>query len=350
MAWKMFQIRTALVRHERASLVERGVTTIRQFSVTQGNGKEPGQPRTNVPRNRSNSPSHTPARKNSIPPANLISRKPDFDKPRPRRIFDARSLAAPSNNGQSANILRSTSVRNPRKGPPVRTRRSRGPAKSSASKTRKASRPRRKNADVEEGNTEQKTQIENVYRELMESRKPTTSHYTPQAPDVSNLKETWPSLPTNGAAATAEVIGKLSSLSDRYPNGYVPPYELGARLFKGQLVRFLNEEEKSQAILEAKKLSQQRADEYSQRKGDLVEPKDVFFTPMHAKDRKSLIQSLVQGAYPKLNTEQAAKLPILSEVRKNLRNNESYQAVGKSSQFIAKVDSLLASGRPVKRT
>jgi hypothetical protein len=201
---------------------------------------------------------------------------------------------------------------------------------------------------MEEGDDEQQTQIENVYRELLERRKPTASRYTPQAPDYSNLMETWPSLPTNGVAGTAEVIGKLSSLSDRYPNDYVPPYELGARLFKGQFVQFLNEEEKLQAISEAKKLSQQRADEYSQRRGDLAEPKDVIFTPLCAEDQKSLIQAFIQGAYPKLNTEQAVKSPI-SEVTKNLRNNESYQAVGKSSQFIAKVESLLASGRPVKR-
>ncbi|KAB8230138.1 uncharacterized protein BDW43DRAFT_314199 [Aspergillus alliaceus] len=354
LALKMFQLRTILSRHERARLADGGFYPIRQFSINQGKAKDLSQPGTNAPKNRSipsvASSSRAPPRKANFPPANLNSKRPDSDKPRPRRIFDARSLAAPSASGQHTNILRSTSLRNPRTGPPVRARRSRTPAKSSASKTRKGGRPQRqKNSEIEEEDKILKSQIENVYRQLAEKTKPTPSSYNPQTPDFSNLKETWPSFPTDTTASTSEVVEKLSLLSDRFPNGYVPPYELGTRLFKGQFVRFLDEKEKTEAIAEAKKLSQQRADSYSQRKGDLIEPEDVSFTPMSAERRKSLIQSFVQGTYPKLNTEQAGKSPILSEVSRNLRNNVSYQETRKSSQFLAKVESLLASGRPVKR-
>ncbi|KAE8320855.1 hypothetical protein BDV39DRAFT_187089 [Aspergillus sergii] len=346
----MFQLRTKFIRHERVRLVEGCLYPIRQFSSIQGRAKDSSQSGNDAPKARSlpsgASYSRAPSRKSNLPPANLNSRKTDSDKPRPRRVFDARSLAAPSANGQSTNILRSTSLRSPRKGPSIRARRPRHPTKSSAPKSRKGGRPQRsKNTDMEESDS---SQIENVYRELAEKSRPTPSRYKPQAPDFSNLKETWPSFPTGTTANTAEIVGKLSFLSDRFPNGYVTPYELGMRLFRGQIVQFLNEEEKAQAIAEAKKLSQQRADNYSQRKGDLVEPEDVGFIPLGVEDRKSLVQSFIQGAYPKLSTEEAAS-PVLSEVKKNLRNNESYQAAGKSSQFVAKVESLLSSARPVRR-
>ncbi|KAE8408828.1 hypothetical protein BDV37DRAFT_159153 [Aspergillus pseudonomiae] len=350
LASKMFQLRTKLLRHERTRLVDGCLSPIRQFSVIQGRAKDASQSGNDAPKVRSLHPGVSYARasprKTNLPPANLNSRKTDSDKPRPRRVFDARSLAAPSANGQSTNILRSTSLRNPRKGPSIRARRPKPPTKLST-KSRKSGRPQRaKNTDMEEIDV---SLMENVYRELAEKSRPTPSRYKPQVPDLSNLKETWPSFPTGTTASTAEVVEKLSSLSGRFPNGYVPPYELGMRLFRGQFVQFLDEEEKAQAIADAKKLSQQRADNYSQRKGDLVEPEDVGFLPMSAEDRKSLVQSYIQGAYPKLSTEEAAQSPVLSEVTKNLRNNESYQAAGKSSQFVAKVESLLSSARPVRR-
>jgi hypothetical protein len=40
----MLQLRSALVRHQRARLAEQGVTTIRQFSITQSHAKDAGQP------------------------------------------------------------------------------------------------------------------------------------------------------------------------------------------------------------------------------------------------------------------------------------------------------------------
>ncbi|KAE8348081.1 hypothetical protein BDV28DRAFT_114955 [Aspergillus coremiiformis] len=351
----MFQLRILILRHERAKLGGRAFHPIRHFSVSQGQGNDPSQPDATGFTNRSISPaaSHyrAPPRKTNLPPANLNSRTSHFGKPRPRRVFDARSLAAPSTNDQSANILRSTSLRSPRKGLPVGAQRSRTSAKSSASRARKSGRPQRsKYPDMEEGDDSQRTQMESVYRELAEKARPTPCRYNPRTPDFSNLKETWPSFPTDATASTAEVVEKLSLLSDRFPNGYVPPHELGARLFRGQFVRFLDEDEKSQAIAEAKKLSQQRADKYSQRRGNLIEPEDIVFTPIGAGGRNSLIQYFVRGAYPRLNTEQPVKSPVFGEVSRNLRNNESYQASGKSLQFLAKVESLLVSHRPVKRT
>ncbi|KAE8147570.1 hypothetical protein BDV25DRAFT_160089 [Aspergillus avenaceus] len=347
----MFRLRTIVSRNELSRAVEGSTSPVRWISVSQRQDS-PTLPGTNGPKSGSSSSMTSKSRaprKTGIPPANLNAKSKDSERPRPQRVFDARSLGA-STSGKPANIFKAPLLRNPRRGPSTRGRSSRLPAKPTVSRARKSDRPPRpKTSAMDEIDELELSQLEYVYRELAEREKPIPSRYVPQASDWSNLQETWPSFPMNVTASAAEVIEKLSTLSARYPNGYVPPYELGSRLFKGQFVRFLNEEEMSQAVEEAKKLSQHRADSFSQRKGDLVEPEAIGFTPLDEENRKSLIQSFVQGSYPTLATEQAGKSPVLAEVVKNLRNNESYQMAGKSSQFMLKVESLLNSGRPVKR-
>ena len=121
---------------------------------------------------------------------------------------------------------------------------------------------------MEEGDDVREAEIEAVYRDLAEKSKPVPSVYTPLALDSSAMRETWPSLPTDSSAKAAGVLEKLSAISGRFPNGYIPPHELGKRLYEGQNVRFFNEEEKVQAIKEAKRLAQKHADKMSQRKGE----------------------------------------------------------------------------------
>jgi hypothetical protein len=188
-------------------------------------------------------------------------------------------------------------------------------------------------------------EVEEAYVQLSKASVPAPIRYTPQPPEA-NLTETWPSLPAGVTARTAGVVEKLSWLSDRFPNGYVPPHELGKRLFEGRSVQFFNQDEKNNAVAEAQKLARKRADTLSQRKGDLVEPEDVGFKQMSALDKRALVEKLVQGNYPKLETVLADKPSVLAGVVKNLNNNETYRTAGKSSQFISKIESLLAPGRP----
>ena len=147
---------------------------------------------------------------------------------------------------------------------------------------------------------------------------------------------------------SATVIEKLSILSNRFPNEYIPPYELGRRLFKGQSVLFENEAEKAEASEEMKRLIQVRADKISQRKGETVEHRAVEFSAINALDTKRLLEKFVQGKYPtpELGKDQPA---VLGDVLRNLRNNGTYETAGKRPQFLAKVESLLASRR-VNRT
>ena len=258
-------------------------------------------------------------------------------------MLDARSLAASKTGGQPANIIRGPRLSPPRGGAQARNR------KLKDSKAR-AKRPRgpKRILGVEEGDDVREAEIEAVYRDLAEKSKPVPSVYTPLALDSSAMRETWPSLPTDSSAKAAGVLEKLSAISGRFPNGYIPPHELGKRLYEGQNVRFFNEKEKVQAIEEAKKLAQKHADKMSQRKGDLVEPEGINFRPIEVGNQKTLVQSLVQGIYPKPG-QQDDKPRVLGDIMANLRNNETYQTAGKSSQFLNKVESLLASKRPAKR-
>jgi hypothetical protein len=144
------------------------------------------------------------------------------------------------------------------------------------------------------------------------------------------------------------VFEKLSRLSGRFANGYVPPYELGRRLWKGQSVLFFSEEEKTEALQETKRLAQLRADKLSQKKGEPVQPKEIAFAPINAETTNSLMETLAQGKYPKLDADKD-QLPAINDVMRNLCSNGTYQTAGKRPQFVAKVESLLA-GPKAKRT
>ena len=228
-------------------------------------------------------------------------------------------------------------------------RKSKPAASKAAAKGRKQPRSRGpKKFEADEGEDIRAAEIQQIEREQAAKARPTPVRYEPREMDFSTLKETWPSLPTDANARSAAVLEKLSTLSGRFPNGYVPPYELGRRIWKGQSVLFDNEAEKAEAMEEVKRLAQLRADKMSQRKGDLVEPRDVKFRAVSTEDTKTLIETFAQGKYPTLEARKDQPA-VLGEVIRNLRNNGTYQTAGKRPQFLAKVESLVSSNR-VKRT
>lgn len=270
------------------------------------------------------------------------------NRSRPARVIDARSFAAPRAGGDSPKVIRSPRLRTIRPGNQAQGRKFNPPGRKASSKGPKQPRargPRRHEAD--EGEDASAAEIQEIEREQAAKARPVPVRYDPREIDFSTLKETWPSLPTDANARSAAILAKLASLGGRFPSGYVPPHQLGRRLWKGQSVLFENEAEKAEAMEEVKRLAQRRADNLSQRKGDLVEPPEVKFTAVNADDTKTLVETFAQGKYPTLDSgkDQPA---VLGDVMRNLRNNWTYQTAGKRPQFLAKVESLLASSR-VKR-
>ncbi|EPS26049.1 hypothetical protein PDE_00985 [Penicillium oxalicum 114-2] len=269
-------------------------------------------------------------------------------KPRPARAIDARSLAAaPRTGGEPPKIIRRPRLRT---GPPGKTlpgRKGKPGAKNTQKPRRTKKKVRRAAEDFDEDET-----VAAAIKKHEEDRdlqmRPKPVRYEPKEIDFSALKETWPALPTNTFARSATVIEKLTTLSGRFPNGYVPPHELGRRLWKGQSVLFETEAEKIEALEEVKRLSQARADKISQKKGEPVEPREVKFAAVSKEDTQQLMEVYVQGKYPAVEAgkDQPA---VMGEVLRNLRNNSTYQTAGKRPQFLAKVESLLASSR-VKRS
>ncbi|PWY72550.1 hypothetical protein BO94DRAFT_525538 [Aspergillus sclerotioniger CBS 115572] len=353
----MLQHRTMLSRREHLKAVGGSLSLIRRFSATQiqakNNTSSPNLLCLSIFHNRSLIAIATRGiRRDNVPPVNLNFRNANTDRPRPRRIIDARSLAASRTAGQPANILKGPRARTlPNSGGPALTRSTRRITKTKlASKDRRQGRPQRsQELGGESEELYHEAAINSVYREITEQAQPRLIRYNPNSVSLSSLRETWPSFPSDIRANTAGVVEKLSLFSDRFANGYVPPYELGRRLYQGKYVRFASEQERSEAIFEANKLSQKHADKLSQQKGDLVDPNHVNFRPINTKDQNTLIGLLVKGIYPKSEDKQEDKLSVLDQVSENLRNNATYQTVGKSSTFITKLDSLLASSRPTKR-
>lgn len=262
-------------------------------------------------------------------------------------MIDARSFAASkAGGGEQPKIIRSPRSRTVRGGNQAPNRKpGKPPTKGAKGAKGQRNVPRKpRSSESDEGEDAQAALIDKVLEEQIVKARPTPIRYEPQEINYSTLKSTWPSLPTDVNASSAAVYEKLASLGGRIADGYIPPYELGRRLWKGQNVLFNSEAEKAGALEETKRLAQLRADKISQRKGDLVEPRIVEFSPLNAENTKSLIETYVQGKYP---TAEAAKdgHAVLGEATKNLRNNGTYQTPGKNSQFMAKLESLVNAGR-----
>ncbi|KAL4934958.1 hypothetical protein BDV06DRAFT_143422 [Aspergillus oleicola] len=333
----------AMMLHPRCiGLRKPSIYSIRNFSVS-GTFKADSPPAgSQFPRQSADQP-----KKLKIPPALLKFNKSNPDKPRPRRVIDARSFGATKPGSQPANILRGPRRLGPRTGAPWRGGK---PLNSKPPPKDARRRPRQQVSGMEGDNSTQVMDLENVYRELAEKTKPVQVQYQPQPPSLQNLSETWPSLPTDVTATTAGVTEKLSQLSRRPPNGYVPPYTLGKQLYKGHYVQFKSEQERAEALEVAKQYAQDTADRYSQRKGELQEPQVINFKPIEGYNHKTLIESLAQGLYQPLeSTTRLGQLPVEGEIYRNLRNNDSYQASDKRSQFMAKLNSLLVANRTAKR-
>ncbi|KAL4912191.1 hypothetical protein BDW62DRAFT_215214 [Aspergillus aurantiobrunneus] len=340
----MLQHRTIVPRLRRMGWLESSILSIRQFSVTRTlKADSPSPTRTSSPKSSPDRP-----RKPKVPPALLKFNNSSSDKPRPRRIIDARSFAASKPGGQPANIIKGPRRLGPRGGTSPRARKPYN-SKPATREPRKSGHFRESVSGAEDDDKLQVAELDNVYQELSEKTKPTRIYYQPQSPDFQSLSETWPSFPTDITATTASIAEKLSLLSERYPNGYVPPYILGKRIFEGEYVQFRSEKERAEGLDAAKRFAQGAADKLSQEKGELVDPRVVSFQGVKSEAHKPLIESLAQGKYPTVETTQRNKPPVVGEILKNLTNNETYQASGKRSQFLAKLESLLVVNRPVKR-
>ncbi|KAJ5822924.1 hypothetical protein N7447_005264 [Penicillium robsamsonii] len=355
------QLRQISLHCERAKI---GLSTpARQFSCTrtvadEGQDKPSDKPKPNTRPSSGNFMSYKPRDPNAPPPRNPNGppARTNQYQSRPPRVIDARSFAAArASGGEQSKIIRSPRTRNVRGGDQPQNRKPKPSAKGAKGakgvKGAKGNRngPRRsaRTSEHDDGEDAEGAAIDQVLEEQIIKSRPTPIRYEPQEINYSTLKQTWPSIPTDVNSRSAAIYEKLSSLSGRVGNGYIPPYELGRRMWKGQNVLFTSENEKTEALEEIKRLSQLRADRISQRKGDLVEPRNVEFSPIDAETTKSLLETFVQGNYPASEVGKDGHA-VLGEVSKNLRNNSTYQTTGKTAQFMAKIESLVSAGRNAK--
>ncbi|PCG93548.1 Hypothetical protein PENO1_083090 [Penicillium occitanis (nom. inval.)] len=279
---------------------------------------------------------------------------------RPRPI-DARSLGARRVAPDQANIIRAPQLRLKRgtfiRGRPGAAGGARGGAAAGRTnaKARGAgaagARRRRRRRDDDEDPSEagRESDLDAVFKEVQDAKKPKTVRYTPVTYDAAALKDTWPSLPTGTTGSTGTVVERLNLMSRRYGHGYVSPQELAKRLFEGERVFFSSEEEKKTVMEEVTRLAQDRADKLSQRKGDVIEPEDSSFVSIKDEERKALVGQIVRGEYEGWQ-KGTVRHPVLDEVQRQLYNNETYRLAGKQAEFMSKFQSLLASAQRAKRT
>ncbi|KAJ5744116.1 hypothetical protein N7533_008986 [Penicillium manginii] len=338
-----------LARHTEA--VRTGLSaSVRPFSVScaarEGESK-PSAPA--KPERRQNAPTAQRRPPQSRGPPGAPNRRPANLK-----AIDARSFAAPAAGSDQPRIIRSPRARNVRPGGQGNqgqgqfqgrkpfNKKPLAKAKGKGGRERRPRDAKRDDGDEAQEAAEEAA-IEKIEQEQALKERPVPVRYEPRDIDFSTLKATWPSLPSDANSRSAAVLEKVASLGGRFANGYIPPYELARRMWKGENVLFESEAERIQTLEEVKRLSQLRADKISQRKGELVEPKEVKFNALNAEGTKTLMDKYALGKYPVLEAAGKDEPAALGDVVRNLRNNGTYETAGKRPQFMAKVESLLSS-------
>lgn len=198
--------------------------------------------------------------------------------------------------------------------------------------------------EEEIGNDAEDEEIKRYYYEKMERERPKAVHYSPQEYCAEKLKPTWPSLPTGEAGNASGVLEKISWMGGRLAEGFEPTEEIAKRVYHGEKILFKSDEEKTAVMERVQKMAAEKADKLTERKGQVVKAEDVSFNSLTQTERKDLLDRLVLGKYPEL--EEISFSPIVMDVLRNLRNNETYQAT-QAAEFTQKISKMLP---PVKKT
>lgn len=161
--------------------------------------------------------------------------------------------------------------------------------------------------------------------------------YTPIPVTLEDLRKAWPSIPTGQTAQLESIEERLRWLAKRTPVGFTPHHELALRLIKGDLVAFESEDEKVAVFELVKKMQSRAAEEETEEKGEIIEPKDVGYQSLPSEQAKQLTDHFIRGTYAELTPQ---RFPLLDQVVRQLRNNETFQDE-KSQRFLSKIGSLI---------
>lgn len=149
---------------------------------------------------------------------------------------------------------------------------------------------------------------------------------------IGELRKDWPNIPLSATGLTESVQQRIEFLAHRLPHGYQTPMQLAERYRKGKLTRFESEEEKETVLKLATEVAKEKADKISEKKGVEIQPKDMAFDSLSTRsdERNALAGAYVKGDYPTLEKQ---KMPFLDQIARNLRNNDTYNAM-QSEQFM----------------
>ncbi len=143
-----------------------------------------------------------------------------------------------------------------------------------------------------------------------------------------------------GEFGMAEVVEeKLQWLAERPAGSYARTVELARRLLSGEFIRFEGEPERDAVVKKAEMLVVEEATRLSERKGEVVEPKEAGFEPIAEEDRNLLVEKLLKGNY-EIPGSPRQEEGLLKELLRVTNKNETYLPRDGSS-LLGKVRGLL---------
>ncbi|QDS67958.1 hypothetical protein FKW77_008991 [Venturia effusa] len=162
------------------------------------------------------------------------------------------------------------------------------------------------------------------------------------------------------AAAAKQAMGRFGRRADI---DYQYDAELASRLYRGELVRFRDAEEKKRVMWMAEEFASNTANRIMEKKGEWEPKIDVGFVPLPEKAKDEIAGKAMRGIYPMVPTVtgelaragMSDQKKTMAHLRRSVLLNETYSpAQGKSMvDFIAKmwpVENRSQQSQPGKRT
>ena len=208
----------------------------------------------------------------------------------------------------------------------------------------------RRRAKVAKKEKEEETLHESMQeylREETENAKGVATRYNPSSYTESDLKPTWPALPTAGNKAS--VSETVNWLSDNFVGSYNPPRELAKRVYEGDRVSFADEAERNEVMRVVKEIAAERAPKNPDNPDAAVEPEPINFEAIGEGERKQMIEVLLRGGYEKNpDSRRVENLSVLANVARNLSNNHTYRSTA-TAKILAKLEKGLPAAKPAAK-
>ena len=116
--------------------------------------------------------------------------------------------------------------------------------------------------------------------------------------------------------------------------------DMANAMWRGEFVKFRDEEEREAVLASVQKSSENIAERISEKRGVVVEPREMKLEALSGEDEEVVLGRLVSGVYKSEGDSEGRHDDVLEHLRRSAERNESYMPAD-GMRLVEKVRSLL---------